>query len=391
MTVIGALLIVAALVLGIIGSVLVWAHATQRDSDGFFTSDTGRIETLSYAVTSEEIDLGAGPDAGDRDVDLGDLATVRLSADPSTDESVFIGIGPEDEVQRYLDDVAHAEITDLRFDPFRVTYRNTGGGAPDDPPGDQTFWAAEADGSDVQRLEWDLESGEWAVVIMNADGSAGVGVEASAGVKVDWLLPAGIGLLVGAAVLGIAGAVLLVLGAAGLGPAGLGTHVGGEHVPGRYPVRLDARLDAPLSRWLWLVKWLLLIPHFVALVVLWIAFAVVTVVAGFAILFTGRYPRSLFDFNVGVLRWSWRVAFYSFGGFATDRYPPFTLGPAPDYPATLDVAHPGELSRGLVLVKWWLLAIPHYVVLGIIGGGLVGWWGDDRDAGGGPGLITGWC
>jgi hypothetical protein len=311
------------------------------------------------------------------------LATVRLSADPATDEPVFIGIGPEDEVARYLDDVAHAEITDLRFDPFRVSYRNTDGGSPADPPGDETFWAAEAEGPDVQTLEWDLESGEWAVVIMNADGSAGVGVDASAGVKVDWLLPVGIGLLVGAAVLGIAGTVLLVVGAAGLGRP----HVGWEHAPGVNPVRLEARLDAPLSRWLWLVKWLLLIPHIVALVVLWLAFGVVTVVAGFAILFTGRYPRSLFDFNVGVLRWSWRVAFYSFGGFATDRYPPFTLGAAPDYPATLDVAYPDELSRGLVLVKWWLLAIPHYVVLGIIGGGLVGWWGDDG-ASGGPGLIT---
>jgi hypothetical protein len=155
-------------------------------------------------------------------------------------------------------------------------------------------------------------------------------------------------------------------------------------------MHVDARLDAPLSRWLWLVKWLLSIPHWIVLAFLWIAFVALSIVAFFAILFTGRYPRAIFDFNVGVLRWSWRVSYYSYGALGTDRYPPFSLGEEPDYPATLSVDYPDHLSRGLVLVKWWLLAIPHYIIVGFfMGGGAYAAWHSDSwtTQSGGGGLI----
>jgi hypothetical protein len=155
-----------------------------------------------------------------------------------------------------------------------------------------------------------------------------------------------------------------------------------------YPVRVRGDLDPALSRWQWQVKWILAIPHYVILIFLAIAAFIVTVIAFFAILFTGKYPRSLFDFSVGVMRWQWRVAFYALRALGTDKYPPFSLQPKSEYPADLEVDYPERLHRGLVLIKWWLLAIPHYLILMAFFGGQAFFRHGDHAAGGYTALIV---
>jgi hypothetical protein len=144
-----------------------------------------------------------------------------------------------------------------------------------------------------------------------------------------------------------------------------------------YPVSIRGELTEPPARGWWLLKWLLGIPHYIILAFLWIAFVGVCIIAFFAILFTGKYPKGLFKFNTGVLRWTWRVGFYSYQALGTDKYPPFSLKPDDDYPADLEIEYPERLSRGLVLVKWWLLAIPHYIVVAFFQGGV----GEERGGG----------
>jgi hypothetical protein len=311
-------------------------------------------------------------------------------------------------VDNYLAGVAYDQVTSVSALPFRAHYDFVSGNATPALPRTQSFWTESASGAGSQQLTWKPDSGNWSVVVMRADAAAGVLAHVAVGTNTGMVLPVGVGLIVGGVLLLVIGGLMLGLGvmwlersrrregepAAGLVGAVASPSVVSATVPGSYPVRLDGRLDAELSRWRWIFKWFLIIPHLIVLAFLWMALLPLTLVAGLVILFTGRYPEPIFNFTVGVIRWTWRVSFYAFSALATDEYPPFSLEPNDSYPASFTVDYPQHLSRGLVLVKWWLLAIPQYLIVGVFAGGGIGfrsgfshsWWA--ATGGGAIGLVV---
>jgi len=362
--IVGSLFLIVGVVLLIGGGTIVGIDRAFTDSDGFLTTPPTELTRDTYAITGNILIEG--------DWTWWFREPVKARVRMSGEGPIFLGIAQRKDVESYLADVSYAKIENLDFGDVRTErawtteYRDVVGPTEPAPPGEQSFWLASVEGDGTQTLEWTLRPRDWVLVAMNADGSRGIELEGTFGLEAPWLLTVGIGVLAGG-VFFVAVGLAVILLISRRAPA-VETVAGRVSEPGSYPAGITAEKTEPLSPVLWLFKWFLLIPHFVVLPFLWVGFAVSWVLAFFAILFTGRYPRGLFDYNVGVLRWSWRIAYYSYAALATDRYPPFTLQSG-EYPADLTVTYPETLSRGLVLVKWWLLAIPHYIVVGIFQGG----------------------
>jgi hypothetical protein len=190
------------------GIFLVWAHETQRDAAGYYTAGPHEFSTPGYALTSVKMDLGVH---ADRWVPSG-IGTVRFTVDAAQRQPLFVGIGPQAAVDAYLEGVDRSVVTDVNLSPFRVTYERVPGDSKPKPPSQQSFWVAKASGSGGTTLTWELRSGSWTLVVMNADGSRRVDAQLSVGAKVGFLLPIGIGLLVVAVMLGSGAALMVFFG-----------------------------------------------------------------------------------------------------------------------------------------------------------------------------------
>ncbi len=207
----GAITALAAAGLLAVGGVALWGDS-EKDGDGYLSTDSHRFAAGTHALASERLDVDL--DGAGWLMDREDVGDVRLEVAPRSDEPVFVGIAPTDEVSRYLSGVAHTSVSDVDSWPFEGSYdeRTVAGDRRPAAPGKQPIWAASAQGPRTQTLDWDVEDGDWSVVVMNADGSRGVDAEVEAGAKVPFLAEIGWTATGTGAVLLIVAAGLLVLG-----------------------------------------------------------------------------------------------------------------------------------------------------------------------------------
>lgn len=183
----------AGVALVLVGGASLGLSALQHDEGGFFTTASATLTTPTSALVSDEV-MVQERRPGNATTDVGDLAQVRVRAREPGAKAVFIGIGRKPDVEAYLREVSHDQMSRFDLNPFAVHYTRTPGG-PALPPADQPFWIATATGPGTQTLLWNKERGAWSVVAMNADGTLGVTVRSDIGLRFGFLLPAGVTLL----------------------------------------------------------------------------------------------------------------------------------------------------------------------------------------------------
>jgi hypothetical protein len=198
-------LLSAALLAG--GVSLIDGEAPGTDTNGYWTTEAHHVGTPTHALASSGLDIDS--DAG-WFLDDGRFGSVQVSGaslDPNKD--IFVGVASRTAVAAYLDGVAWDEVTDLDVDPFQVhTERHQGTGSPG-APASQPIWEASVQGTGEQTLDWDVESGDWSIVVMNADGSAGVQSDVELGARLKWLFEIGLaGILAGAFLLAVSAALM---------------------------------------------------------------------------------------------------------------------------------------------------------------------------------------
>ena len=205
----GALASLFAAGLLAIGGLALWGDS-KKDSDGYLSTDTHRFESGTRALATENLDVDL--DTGDWVMDTGDLGKVRLQVDSRDDKPVFVGIARSSDVDDYLQGVAHSTLSDIDSSPFEASYDDHSGNRSPAAPADSTIWAASEQGSGKQTLNWEIEDGDWSVVVMNADGSAGVDTDVSTGASVPFLDDIGWSALGSGGFALIVGIALLVAG-----------------------------------------------------------------------------------------------------------------------------------------------------------------------------------
>jgi hypothetical protein len=191
------------------GGVLLWGDA-QKDEQGYLSTSRERFATTTYALSTENLDIDT--DGAGWFLDSDRYGRIRVEAASRDDERVFVGIARSRDVDAYLRDVAHDEVSGVSFTPFRADYRRVAGDEAPQPPAGRDLWAASATGAGTQAVTWDVEEGDWSVVVMNADGSRGVDADVKAGAELPFLATLGWGTLVGGLVALLIAATLAVVG-----------------------------------------------------------------------------------------------------------------------------------------------------------------------------------